>query len=123
MTIGERIKNRREELGLTQQELAERLGNKSRASVSTVEHDKEDMTTTRIRQYADALQTTTSYLMGWEEIPALDPQEKKLIPQLEKQYSPEEVAKAMRLYVKYKGSLPQIQEAVESLLKPGRSDP
>lgn len=66
MTIGQRIKERRKELGLSQEELAKRLGNKSRASVCTVEKDKEDMTTTRIRQYADALGVTPAYLMGWE---------------------------------------------------------
>lgn len=67
MTIGERIKNRRKELGLTQEDLAKKLGNKSRASVCTVEKDKEDLTTTRIRQYADALECTPAYLMGWED--------------------------------------------------------
>lgn len=67
MTIGERIKNRRKELGLTQEDLANKLGNKSRASVCTVEKDKEDLTTTRIRQYADALECTPAYLMGWED--------------------------------------------------------
>ena len=67
MSIGERIKARRIELGLSQEELAHRLGNKSRASVSTVEHDKEDLTTTRIKQYATALECTPGYLMGWEE--------------------------------------------------------
>lgn len=66
MTIGERIKQRRQELGLTQEELAKRLGNKTRASVCTVEKDKEDLTTARIRQYAEALETTPSYLVGWE---------------------------------------------------------
>lgn len=65
MTIGERIKARRVELGLTQEELAKRLGNKSRASVCTVERDKEDLTTARIRQYAEALEVSPSYLMGW----------------------------------------------------------
>ena len=67
MTIGERIRIRRKELGLTQEDLAKKLGNKSRASVCTVEKDKEDLTTTRIRQYADALECTPAYLMGWED--------------------------------------------------------
>lgn len=64
--IGLRIKHRRLELGLTQEELANRLGNKSRASVCTVENGKEDMTTNRIRQYAAALECSPSYLMGWD---------------------------------------------------------
>ena len=67
MTTGERIRKRRNELGLSQEELAHRLGNKSRASVCTVENDKEDLTTDRIRKYAEALETTPGYLMGWED--------------------------------------------------------
>ena len=66
-TIGQRIKKRRLELGLSQEELAKRMGNKSRASVCTVEKDKEDLTTDRIRKYAEALETTPTYLMGWED--------------------------------------------------------
>lgn len=69
MTLGERIRERRKELGLSQLDLAIRLGNKSRASVCTVETNKEDLTTDRIRKYAEALQTTPAYLMGWEENP------------------------------------------------------
>lgn len=67
MTIGQRIKQRRIELGLSQEQLAHRLGNKSRASVCTVENDKEDLTSDRIRKYAEALETTPAYIMGWED--------------------------------------------------------
>lgn len=67
MTTGERIKKRREELGLTQTELAERLGYKSRAAICAVEKDKEDMTTNRISKYAMALGVSPAYLMGWED--------------------------------------------------------
>lgn len=67
MTIGERIRQRRQELGLTQTDLAERLQLKSKASVSLVETDKEDLTTTRLSKYAEALECTPSYLMGWTD--------------------------------------------------------
>ena len=69
MTIGQRIKQRRKELGLTQTELAHRLGNKSKVSVCTVENDKEDLTTDRIRKYAKALDCEPAYLMGWTGTP------------------------------------------------------
>ena len=65
-TLGQRIRQRREELGLTQSELASRLGYKSKVSVSNAENDRDDMTTTRISKYADALETTEAYLMGWD---------------------------------------------------------
>ena len=67
MTIGQRIRQRREELGLSQQELAARLGYRSKVSISNVENDRDDMTTTRVQKYAKALETTSAYLMGWEE--------------------------------------------------------
>lgn len=63
MNTGERIRQRRIELGLTQEELAQRLGNKSRASVCTVERGKEDLTTERLRKYAQALECAPEDLM------------------------------------------------------------
>lgn len=67
MTIGQRVKQRRKELGLTQEELARRIGNSSRASICTVEKDREDLTTTRIAKLANALETSPAYLMGWTD--------------------------------------------------------
>ena len=64
MNIGERIRNRREELGLTQEELAKKLGYKSRSSVNNVETSRE-LSNKKVRLYADALDTTPAYLMGW----------------------------------------------------------
>lgn len=64
MNIGERIRNRREELGLTQEELAKKLGYKSRSSVNKVETSRE-LSNKKVRLYADALDTTPAYLMGW----------------------------------------------------------
>lgn len=107
MTTGERIKQRREELGLTQTELAERMGYKSRAAICTVEKDKEDLTTTRIRRFAEALQTTPAYLMGWEEIekhPSEDEQRRR----------------AEELYLLYSKASPEVQKAVETILKSSR---
>lgn len=67
MTIGERIKIRREELNLSQDELAKRLGYKSRSSINKIEVGSRDLTQARIKAIADALDTTPSYIMGWDE--------------------------------------------------------
>ena len=67
MSIGQRVRERRKELNLTQEELAKRLGNSSRASICTVEKDREDLTTTRIAKLANALETSPAYLMGWTD--------------------------------------------------------
>lgn len=67
MKIGERIKYRREQLGLSQDELARRLGYKSRSSINKIENDASGLPQTKIVAIANALQTTPSYIMGWTE--------------------------------------------------------
>ena len=69
-TIGSRIRNRREELGLSQDELGKRLGYKSRSSINKIELDQRNLTQSKIKAIADALDTTPAYIMGWEEQPA-----------------------------------------------------
>lgn len=66
MNIGQKIKERREFLGLTQEELAKKLGYAGRSSVNKVENSRE-VSMKKIKEYADALETTVPYLMGWEE--------------------------------------------------------
>ena len=66
-TIGNRIRKRREELGLSQDELAKRLGYKSRSSINKIELDRRNLTQSKIKAVADALGTTPSYIMGWED--------------------------------------------------------
>ena len=69
MTIGERIRQRRKELGLTQEELAAKMGYSSRTAISNVEKGGEDLTSTRIAKYAKALDCFPGYLMGWTNHP------------------------------------------------------
>ena len=69
MTVGERIRKRRKELNLTQDELAKRMGYTSRTAISNVEKDLEDLTTTRVKKFANALETTPYVLMGWDNAP------------------------------------------------------
>lgn len=67
MDIGNRLKQRRMELGLTVDDLATIVG-KSRATIYRYENgDIENMPTTVLEPLAQALQTTPAYLMGWEE--------------------------------------------------------
>lgn len=66
-TIGNRIRHRREELSLSQDELGKRLGYKSRSSINKIELDQRDLTQSKIKAIADALETTPAYIMGWKE--------------------------------------------------------
>lgn len=67
MTIYDRIKTRREQLGMSQQELAEKLGYKSRSAINKIESGSRDISQSKISAFASALNTTPSYLMGWDE--------------------------------------------------------
>lgn len=67
MTIGDRIKSRRMELGLSQDELAKRLGYASRSSINKIELGERNLTQTKIKAIADALDTTPGYIMGWDK--------------------------------------------------------
>lgn len=67
MTVGEKIKERREKLGLSQEQLAERLGYKSKTSIHKVEQGITDLPLSKLSEFAKALNTTSSYLMEWDE--------------------------------------------------------
>ena len=66
MKIGERIKNRRIELNITQDELARRLGYSDKSSISRMENSSK-LTLNKVQLLAEALNVSPSYLMGWEE--------------------------------------------------------
>lgn len=67
MRIGERIKQRRLELGYTADMLAKML-NKNRATIYRYENgDIENMPIDVLEPLAKALNTTPAYLMGWND--------------------------------------------------------
>ena len=76
MSIGQRIKSRREELGMSQEDLAHRIGYKSKSSINKIELDIQQLRQSKIKQIADALETTTDYIMGWSERKNDEPKEK-----------------------------------------------
>lgn len=65
-TIGSNIKKRREELGLTQEELAKKLGYKSKSTINKIEMGINDINQTKIITFANVLEVPPSFLMGWE---------------------------------------------------------
>lgn len=66
-TIGRKIAERRKALGLTQGELADKMGYKSKSTINKIELGINDIPQSKIVLFADALHTTPAYLMGWEE--------------------------------------------------------
>lgn len=62
------IKNRRTELHLTQSELADKMGYADKSMIAKIEKGLVDLPQSKILSFAEALETTPSYLMGWETL-------------------------------------------------------
>lgn len=65
MNIGNRIKQRRIELGMSQQELASAMGYTSKSTINKIELGKNDVSQSKVVKFSKVLDTTPSYLMGW----------------------------------------------------------
>lgn len=61
-TIGSRIRDRRKELGMSQEELAEKLYT-SKQMISSYENDKTEIKVSVLRELVETLNTSTSYLV------------------------------------------------------------
>ena len=68
MAIGDRIKARREELGITQQQLADRVGFKSKSTINKIELGINGVAQKRIVDFAKALDTSIEYLMEMDDV-------------------------------------------------------
>lgn len=66
-TIGTNIRNRRIELGWTQEELSIKMGYKSKSSINKIELGFNDIPQSKIKKFAEVLMTSPKTIMGWEE--------------------------------------------------------
>lgn len=64
MSIGANIRKRRYELGMSQQELADAMGYKTRSTIAKIESGENDVTEKKLRRFADVLDTTPEALLG-----------------------------------------------------------
>lgn len=63
MDFGDKIRFYREQIGMTQDELAIRLGYKDRSSVAKVETGKSDLPVSKLMQYAQILNVNANDLL------------------------------------------------------------
>ena len=64
--LSTRIRLRREELGMSQEELASRMGYRSKSSITKIEKGINDIPQNKVEDFAAALETTTAWLLGLE---------------------------------------------------------
>lgn len=64
---GIRIRNRRLELNMSQQELADKLGYTDRSAIAKIETGKNDISLNKFKEIAKALQISPAKLIGWDD--------------------------------------------------------
>ena len=67
MNIGEKIKQRRTQLGWSQRDLAYKMGYTNNSTIVKIEQGKVDVSQTKIVQFSEVLGVSIAYLMDWEE--------------------------------------------------------
>lgn len=125
MTIGERIKQRRLDLAMSQDDLARKMGYKTRNAIYQFEQ-KDNMKLSLVEKFAEALETTPSYLMGWDE--ETEANYNSIIRGITygerlKKYTPEEIIRALDFLDAFENLTPDRQLAIEALLKSVQPDP
>jgi len=92
------------------------MGLRSKSTICKVETGDDNLTTDTVKKYADALETTPAYLMGWKDIPQtitghhLETVEVKRVT--------EDTLNSERnhLFELYQEAPPEIQAAIDTLL-------
>lgn len=67
-SMGERIRARREELGMSQLDLALKVNYNTKQTISMIEHGTRGVQIDRLELLADALDVSVDYLMGIEKV-------------------------------------------------------
>ena len=66
--LGYKVKIKRNNLGLSQEELANRIGYKTKGSIARIEKGEIDLPIDKLKLLAKALNTTPEYLVGWDNL-------------------------------------------------------
>lgn len=78
--IGENIRRMRKKRGLSQTQLAIKLGYKSKSSIAKIETGNGDVPRSKLPQFAEALNCSISYLTGWNELKTFDDEHREKTP-------------------------------------------
>lgn len=101
MDIYDRIRFLREQRGMSQDELAKKIGYKDRTAVSRIECGQRQVKQSMIVKLAEALQTTPAYLMGWEEEETISAEDRALLAAYHR--SGDGIQEAVRVLLGLKG--------------------
>ena len=123
MTVADRIKYRRIELGMSQEELATKAGYCGKPIISRFEHSGNDISMKQIKRLSEALECTMAYLMGWEtDHDQVEEKKHEEKPTTGSYVNTDDIPKAIDLYTQYINAPQEVRVAVELLLKSQQSD-
>ena len=116
MTKGQRIRNKREALNIQQTDFAKKVG----ISKQTLYKYENDIITNipsdKLEEIAAALHVTPSYLMGWDPI-------LEYVDSTHLTNNIKDIDKAKELYQLYENADPEVQKAVELILRSSQPKP
>lgn len=130
--MGSRIAARRKDLHLSQSQLAELTGYSDKTAISKIENGQSQLNQSKIAIFADALQTTTAYLMCWVDDPDLTKEEifkRERLQQLSTyanvltlqahraNYENSQPPEALRIAMAYEEAPRHIKDAIKALLQ------
>lgn len=67
MTTGDKIKQRRKELGWSLRELSNRMGYANHSTVARIEAGQIDLPQSKVAKFAEVMGTSIAFLLNWEE--------------------------------------------------------
>ena len=111
MTIADRVKELREQQGLSQEKLANMIGLKDKSSIAKIEKSGDKITSKNVEKLSEAFGCSIAYLMGWQE--NIDDYEHEL----EKLSENMKNDKLMRLVDYYSQLSSTDQDLIENMIK------
>ncbi len=92
MTFGKRIRQLRTELGITQEKLAELTGYSGRSTISRIEGETASVPINKLPLFAQALHTSTEYLIGLRKSPSYSTVKQDFLDWLAKKMTDQSIA-------------------------------
>ena len=117
-----RIREALEDLNMTQQELAD-LSQIGKSSISHYVNGSNEPGNKSAYSLAQVLKVNPAWLMGLDAPKYLPPKQPLFSEPIESMKRKQDIEKAIEMYEKYINAIPQVQDAVDALLKVPRPDP
>ena len=107
------IKALRKANGWSQEDLAKRMGYTDRSMIAKIESGLVDLAESKIMAFAQVFNVKPSVLMGWDD---------DIDELTELSYTPEQIKSALKFLDDYSNVNPDVQTAIQLLLKSHQSD-